>query len=105
MDTQNNEALANKQTKFCQNCGAQIDVRAVVCPKCGVPVSGAQQSQENSGDRNNGWWNLLGFLFPIVGWILWAVWHKEFPKRARGICTWAWIGFGISFVIGFVSAL
>ena len=26
--------------KFCSNCGEKIDERAVVCPKCGVPVSG-----------------------------------------------------------------
>ena len=23
---------------FCKNCGAQIDDRAVVCPKCGKPA-------------------------------------------------------------------
>lgn len=101
MDTQENNV--NTKTKFCQNCGAKIDTRAVICPKCGVPVAGVQQA--NSDDKNNGWWNLLGFLFPIIGWILWAVWHKEYPKRARGICTWSWIGFGIGFVIGFISAL
>jgi uncharacterized membrane protein YvbJ len=108
MDTQENSVTSSAtsaQTKFCQNCGAKIDVRAVVCPKCGVPVEGMQNSTNNSEDRNNGWWDLLGFIFPIVGWILWAVWHKEYPKRARGICTWAWISFGISFVIGFLSAI
>ena len=26
---------------FCTNCGAEIDDKAVVCPKCGVPVQGA----------------------------------------------------------------
>lgn len=26
---------------FCTNCGAEIDYKAVVCPKCGVPVQGA----------------------------------------------------------------
>lgn len=103
-----NQINANKQTsgfKFCQNCGAKISDKAVICPKCGVPVAGAQQTQVNPEDKNSGWWNLLGFLFPIVGWILWAVWHKEYPKRARGICTWSWISFGIGFVIGFFSAL
>jgi hypothetical protein len=24
---------------FCSNCGTQIDDKAVVCPKCGVPTS------------------------------------------------------------------
>ena len=26
-------------TKFCSNCGAEIDAKAVVCPKCGVQVA------------------------------------------------------------------
>lgn len=30
--------------KYCQNCGAQLDEKAVVCPKCGVPVAGATMS-------------------------------------------------------------
>ena len=108
MDTRENNMASgntNGQTKFCQHCGAKIDAKAVICPKCGVPVAGAQQVQVNPDDKNNGWWNLLGFFFPIVGWILWGVWHKEYQKRARGICTWSWIGFGIGFVIGFISAL
>jgi formate hydrogenlyase subunit 3/multisubunit Na+/H+ antiporter MnhD subunit len=25
---------------FCTNCGNQIDDKAVICPKCGVPVKG-----------------------------------------------------------------
>jgi RNA polymerase subunit RPABC4/transcription elongation factor Spt4 len=25
-------------SKYCQNCGAEIDVRAEICPKCGVRV-------------------------------------------------------------------
>ena len=104
MNNQSNATPPNDNTqyKFCQNCGAKIDVKAVVCPKCGVPVNG-NNAESNSEDRNNGWWNLLGFFFPIVGWILWAVWHKEYPKRAHGICVWSWVGFGISFVIGFLN--
>lgn len=27
---------------FCSECGAQISDKAVVCPKCGVPISGKQ---------------------------------------------------------------
>ncbi|MBS7257474.1 MAG: zinc-ribbon domain-containing protein [Methanobrevibacter sp.] len=23
-------------TKFCENCGKEIDYNAVICPKCGV---------------------------------------------------------------------
>ena len=56
MDNQSNVAPQNDNTqyKFCQNCGAKIDVKAVVCPKCGVPVNG-NNAESNSEDRNNGW--------------------------------------------------
>ena len=106
MDNQNTSTPQNDNTqyKFCQNCGAKIDAKAVVCPKCGVPVNGTN-TQTNPEDQNNGWWNLLGFLFPVIGWILWGVWHKEYPKRAHGICVWAWVGFAIGFILYIIVLL
>lgn len=29
------------------------------------------------------WWGVLGFFFPIIGLILWAVWEKSKPKAAK----------------------
>jgi TM2 domain-containing membrane protein YozV len=34
--------------KYCQNCGAQIDERAVICPKCGVPIAGAKEPKSRT---------------------------------------------------------
>ena len=31
--------------KFCSNCGGQIDEKAVICVKCGVPVAGKSINQ------------------------------------------------------------
>ena len=31
---------------FCAQCGAQIDDKAVVCPKCGVPVAGSKPATQ-----------------------------------------------------------
>jgi DNA-directed RNA polymerase subunit RPC12/RpoP len=35
------EATASvaRMMKYCQNCGAQIDEKAIICPKCGVQVA------------------------------------------------------------------
>ena len=33
---------------YCQNCGNQIDEKAVVCPHCGVPVQQARFQSEKS---------------------------------------------------------
>lgn len=53
---------------------------------------------------NAGFW-ILAFCFPLVGWILWGVWHNRLPNRARSVCKAAWIGFGVQFGINFTLAL
>lgn len=88
--------------KYCQNCGAQLDEKAVVCPKCGVPVAGATMSgvtpPPNAEPKPSAGWGFLGFFFPIVGWILYFVFHKETPKRAHRCAVWAWVGFAVQIV-------
>ncbi|MFB6088721.1 MAG: zinc ribbon domain-containing protein [Candidatus Aenigmatarchaeota archaeon] len=42
----------NKQTKYCQNCGAEIDARAEVCPNCGVRVGYPQQANTDEMVEN-----------------------------------------------------
>lgn len=37
--------------KYCQNCGAQIDEKAIICPKCGVqaaPLGGAKETKSRT---------------------------------------------------------
>ena len=31
--------MAEKETKFCANCGAEVDVKAMTCPSCGVLIA------------------------------------------------------------------
>ncbi len=38
---------------------------------------------------------LLSFVFPIVGWILWAVKKNTYPEEASKCAKWAWIGFAV----------
>jgi TM2 domain-containing membrane protein YozV len=38
-DNDNNEDHDSSNTKYCSNCGKIIDVKAEICPKCGVRVS------------------------------------------------------------------
>lgn len=51
-----------------------------------------------------GFW-ILSFFFPIVGWILWGVWHNRLPNRARRVCQAAWVGFGVNVGFFFMSIL
>ena len=45
---------------FCKNCGAQIDDKAVICPKCGV----AQAGTITEPDTGNIGWGRSGILLP-----------------------------------------
>ena len=77
---------------FCKNCGAQIDDRAVVCPKCGVPQNDTPPVVDNGGFG----WGLLGCCVPIAGLILFLIWKDTKPKTAKA----AGIGAIVSVVIG-----
>lgn len=69
---------------FCRNCGAEIDDKAVICPKCGVSISKFSQVQEIRKevlpDSGGFGWGLLGFIFPLIGFILYLVWKDTKPK-------------------------
>lgn len=36
--------MAERETKYCSNCGAEIDIRAEICPECGVRVEGFRKA-------------------------------------------------------------
>ena len=77
---------------LCKNCGAQIDDRAVVCPKGGVAQNNTPPVVDNGGFG----WGLLGCCVPIAGLILFLVWKDTKPKTAKA----AGIGAIVSVVIG-----
>ena len=77
---------------FCKHCGAQIDDRAVVCPKCGVPQNDTPPVVDNGGFG----WGLLGCCVPIAGLILFLIWKDTKPKTAKA----AGIGAIVSVVLG-----
>lgn len=112
MDTQENNTISNNndiQTKFCQHCGAKIDTRAVICPKCGVPVDdssinhNSSFSEKNKTYRKTFWWNLLAFFIPIVGFICWFVWKNSKPLRAHNMVVSAWWGFALNMILIFLN--
>lgn len=67
---------------FCRNCGAQIDDRAEICPKCGVRVN-PQSASPATYDAPNAGFAVLGFFFPLIGLILYLVWKDQYPLKAK----------------------
>lgn len=80
---------------YCNNCGKEIDDKAVVCPNCGVAT---QNMQNNTSSVDNGGfgWGLLGCCIPIVGLILFLIWKDEKPKTAKAVGIGALVSVGIA---------
>lgn len=83
--------------KYCTKCGAQILDEAVVCVHCGcaaAPLTPVTQDKPNLG------FAFLGFFFPLVGLILYLVFHDTHPLKARSAGKGALAGFITGVVIG-----
>jgi TM2 domain-containing membrane protein YozV/ribosomal protein S27AE len=60
-----------RKTKFCVNCGAKIDAKAEICPKCGVRVAPppAPPREGYVERKSSGIAAVLSFLFVGLGQI------------------------------------
>lgn len=86
---------------YCENCGAEIAKEAYACPKCGVNVN---KNKINVEDKPNMALNIVSLLLlPILGIILYFVWRKETPVKAKSILIYALIGWGISFALNLIT--
>jgi hypothetical protein len=84
--------------KFCATCGAIIKKEAEICPKCGVRQAVApavQVSDEEAGFLPKA----AACCVPIVGLVLYLVWKDSKPRAAKGVCTWAIVGFVLGIVL------
>jgi len=69
--------MAERRTKYCSNCGAEIDVRAKICPKCGVEQASPIEEVSSA-------WYLVPFFFGLIGGLIaWLVNKDRNPKKAR----------------------
>jgi Na+/proline symporter len=106
---------------FCPKCGKDVG-NANYCPYCGEDLSKYQEKAYNDDnvydpinnfdtyDNNNrNYYNendqsslgfaVLSFLIPIVGLILFIVWHNQYPKKAKSCLKGAIISVVLSFIL------
>ncbi len=88
---------------YCSKCGAPNSESAQFCEKCGNRLSTSgndvhQQSSYTNEDKPSIGYNILGFLIPIAGIILYFSWKDKTPNKAKSILAWSIISFGIGFV-------
>ena len=69
---------------FCPNCGANVSSSEYVCPKCNNVLRQPEVvNSVNDQDTPTIGLKLVSFLVPIVGIILYFLWSKEFPVKAK----------------------
>lgn len=84
---------------YCSQCGKENANQAVACTGCGVALRQvAPQKTTNPDDARSSGFALLGFLFPLIGIILWLIWRNETPLKANSCAK----GAIISIILGVV---
>lgn len=70
---------------FCTNCGNELNDKALVCPKCGVPTVNYENSRVNQGCENKNGMAVAGFVcsffVPLLGWIFGGIGLNRAFKR------------------------
>lgn len=89
--------------KYCTHCGGALADEAVICPNCGSAVP--QTPMPETNDKRSVGLNIIGFLFPLIGLILFLCLKKDTPVRAKSIGKWALIGFLIAVVLGVIGGV
>ena len=90
------------EMKYCSQCGKELVDEVVVCPNCGCAVQAPVSQQE---DKPSAGLNILAFLFPVIGLILFLCFQKTTPVRAKAIGKWALIGFIVGVALSILSGV
>ena len=88
---------------YCDNCGEPLEPTYKVCPNCGKRLlsrTDATYKKPHHEEGDTAGWAVLGFFFPLVGFILFLVWQNDKPKAAASAGKGALIGFILQSVFG-----
>lgn len=77
--------------KYCSHCGNELLDEAVICPHCGCQVESFAKDGPNKG------LDIIAFLMPVIGAIMYLIYHEKEPKKAAAIGKWSLygVGFGV----------
>lgn len=88
--------------KYCSNCGNQVDDNAIVCTNCGCRVNADLKKEL---DEPSTGFAAIGFFIPVIGLILYLLWYKDYPQRAKSAGKGALIGTVFSFIFGILLTM
>ncbi|HAJ15032.1 zinc ribbon domain-containing protein [Sharpea azabuensis] len=84
---------------YCTYCGKQISEDAKFCPYCGQKVPDDYQGETINNDGPSYMFQLIGFLFPIIGFVLYAFYYKKSPLKARSAGIGGLMGLIVNIVL------
>ena len=87
---------------FCTRCGREIPNNANTCEYCGNVVN---RTNVNQGDAPSGIFAVLSFFIPLVGLILFLVYHDSHPRKAKSAGKGAIAGFITSIVLSILAVV
>ncbi len=87
----------SQDRKYCTSCGAQIAAKAIICPKCGVPVKNLTLTYLSQKNRIIA--AILSLIFGIFG-IQWFYLGRNKYGILSVIFFWTLIPFIISCLFG-----
>ncbi|MBQ7700998.1 MAG: zinc ribbon domain-containing protein [Candidatus Methanomethylophilaceae archaeon] len=67
---------------YCRQCGRQIADDCTFCPDCGARQRELVYVNQVYDSGSIGWF-ILGFFFPLIGFILWLAWLSTKPKCSK----------------------
>lgn len=83
---------------YCKYCGKVIDNDSKYCVSCGNNMNN-ENSVVTPEDKPNKDFAILGFFVPIIGLILYLIYERKQPKRAKSAGKGALIGFITQIVV------
>ena len=86
---------------YCKYCGKVIDDDSKFCTDCGSAVNN-DADDTSSFDKPSKAFAVLGFFLPLVGLILYAIYERKQPKRAKSAGKGALVGFITKVVISII---
>lgn len=74
--------------KYCSHCGKEVVDEAVVCPSCGCATGNTNVVE----DVPSTGLNVLAFVFPVIGLIMYLMDKDKAPTKAKSMGKWALYG-------------
>ena len=67
---------------YCHHCGKVVQEDMQYCPNCGYPLQNSPYVYHET-DAPSFLFALISFFAPLVGLVLYIIWRKDFPQKAK----------------------